>query len=55
VAEVRLEKLAKEAVHGYALDPAGGRLALSVNGPARGIWIYDAAKLGAPAVIGLEE
>jgi hypothetical protein len=54
-AEVRLEKLTKEAVHGYSLDPRGERLALSVNGPASALWIYDAAKLGPPKVIDLKE
>lgn len=45
----------KEDVQGYARDPSGKRLALSLGGKVRALRIYEREKLEAPVVIELGE
>ncbi|HVR74756.1 MAG TPA: hypothetical protein VMT52_10510 [Planctomycetota bacterium] len=47
--------LEKEAVRGYASDPDGKRLAVSVNTPGAALWIFADGEVEKPRIIRLEE
>lgn len=54
-ATVALKDVAREQVYGYALDPAGKRLAVSVGGSAPGVLLFAPETLDKPGTILLKE